>query len=420
MAHGRKQKTSYRGVRFYEDDARQHRGKPDRYYSIRYRVEGKLIEEGLGWQSEGWSAIKASEQRAVLMKARRTGEGARTLAEKRDERRQVDHARQEEEARTELERLTFAEVWKQYFPVAQQNKTKRSWERERDLYALWIKPVVGSKPMPAISQMDLERIKKNLSDQGRSTATIRYTLAVIRQVFNHARRNGLFKGESPTWAVKFPKSDNRRMRFLAPVEAGKLLGALKGINQTVYEMAMLSLDCGLRRGEIFSLTWADVELDRGQLEIKDTKGKLNRHAFLTKRTSDNLAGKVVGEPASLVFPGRDNTRIKSISRHFNQAVASLDLNRGIEDRRQRVVFHTLRHTYASWLAEAGVPLAVIRDRLGHRDFTMLSRYTHVADRVARDTVNVLDRLHQDVEPVVTQSKPHRKVLRVRGSESEGA
>lgn len=419
MARGQKQKTGYRGVRFYEDDARLHRGKPDKYFTIRFRVGGKLIEEGLGWQSEGWSAIKASEQRAVLMKARRTGDGARTLAEKRDERRQADQARQEEEARTELERLTFAEAWKRYFPVAQQNKTKRSWERERDLYNLWIKPVVGSKPLPAISQMYLERIKRNLGDQGRSTATIRYTLAVIRQVFNHARRNGLFKGESPTSAVKFPKSDNRRMRFLSPVEAGKLLGALKGINQTVCEMAMLSLDCGLRRGEIFSLTWADVDLDRGQLEIKDTKGQLNRHAFLTKRTAAILAGKEVGEPASLVFPGRDNTRIKSISRRFTQAIDSLGFNSGIEDRRQRVVFHTLRHTYASWLAEEGVPLAVIRDRLGHRDFTMLSRYTHVADRVARDTVNVLDRLHQAVEPVMTQSKPRRLALRTKGSGPEG-
>jgi integrase len=410
MAHGKKQPTSYPGVRLYEDDARQHRGKPDRYYSIRYRVDGKLREEGLGWQSEGWSAIKASEQRAALMKARRTGDGARTLAEKRDERRQAEQARQEEEARTRLERLTFAEAWDRYFPVAQQNKTKRSWERERDLYTLWIKPVVGSKPLAAISQMELERIKKNLSDQGRSPATIRYALAVIRQVFNYGRRNGLYKGDTPTSAVKFPKSDNRRMRFLSPPEAKKLLDALKGINRTVYEMAMLSLDSGLRRGEIFSLTWADVDLHQGHLLIKDTKGQVNRHAFLTKRTAAMLTVKEAGEPASLVFPGPDNTRIKSISRHFNAAVTSLDLNRGIEDRRQRVVFHSLRHTFASWIAEAGVPLAVIRDRLGHKDFTMLSRYTHVADRVARDTVNILDRLVQEEEPAAETGSLGRKKI----------
>jgi integrase len=408
MAHGKKQKTKYPGVRFYEDDSRQHRGKPDKYYTIRFRVDGKLREEGLGWQSEGWSAIKANERRGALMKARRTGEGARTLAEKRDEHRLAVQTRQKEEEKTRLERLAFAEVWEQYFPVAVQNKTKRSWERERSLYTLWIKPVIWSKPLPAISQMDLERIKKNLSDQNRSPATIRYTLAVIRQVFNYARRNGLFKGDSPTTAVKFPKSDNRRTRFFSPEEAKKLLDALKAINRTVYEMAMLSLDCGLRRGEILSLTWSDVDLDQGHLLIKDTKGKVNRHAFLTKRTAAMLTGKEAGEPASLVFPGRDNTRIKSISRHFNQAVASLDLNRGIEDRRQRVVFHTLRHTFASWLAQAGVPLAVLRDRLGHKDFSQVSRYTHVADKAARETVNILDRLFQEEEPAEVQGSLVKK------------
>jgi integrase len=55
------------------------------------------------------------------------------------------------------------------------------------------------------------------------------------------------------------------------------------------------------------------------------------------------------DPQALVFPGRNGVKIKQISESFNRAVNALGFNRTVDDPRQKVVFHTLRHTFASWL-----------------------------------------------------------------------
>jgi site-specific recombinase XerD len=62
----------------------------------------------------------------------------------------------------------------------------------------------------------------------------------------------------------------------------------------------------------------------------------------------------------------------------------------MKDTRQRVVFHTLRHTYASWLVMEGVDLYRVKELLGHKDLTMTQRYSHLAPDSLRGAVNILE------------------------------
>jgi hypothetical protein len=75
-----KQKSSYPGVRFREHPTRKYNGKQDRYFFIRYRRQGKLKEEGVGWASENWNAIKASQELSKLKESIRLGQGPQSLA----------------------------------------------------------------------------------------------------------------------------------------------------------------------------------------------------------------------------------------------------------------------------------------------------------------------------------------------------
>jgi len=107
-------------------------------------------------------------------------------------------------------------------------------------------------------------------DGKRSPRSMEYALSVVRQVFNTAKRLGVFEGENPTKKIKFPKPDNGMIRYLTRDEAARLLDTLKAKSHDVHDMTLLSLHAGLRFGEIASLTWQDVDIERGVLTIPDT------------------------------------------------------------------------------------------------------------------------------------------------------
>jgi integrase len=451
-----KWKTNYPGVRFREHPTRKYNGKPDRYFFIRYRVHNKLREEGLGWASEKWNAKKASIELAKLKESHVTGSGPQSLAEKRHIKQQ-----QEEEARTQKEKaakenVTFGQIFTgSYISEARHNKGWRSLSREESLYNKWLSPLVGGIPLKDITPFHLERIKKKMFDQNLNPRSVQYALAVIRQVFNFAKRNDLYRGELPISKVKIPQFDNKRLRFLAHEEANRLLRALKAKSPDTYEIALLSLYCGLRAGEVFSLTWGDVDFERGMLTLRDTKSGKNRAAFMTENVKKMLSEKVRGSHDDLVFPGRpvngglrarkilsltwgdidlekgmitlrDTKGGKSkiapitekfrkllssktpgnhddlvfpecpateridISNSFSRIVKELGFNKGVKDSRQKVVFHTLRHTYASWLAEEGIDLYTIKTLMGHSTIALTERYSHLGNETLQKAVKVLE------------------------------
>ena len=93
---------------------------------------------------------------------------------------------------------------------------------------------------------------------------------------------------------------------------------------------------------------------------------------------------------SLVFPATNGNTRQSISKLFSKIVDRLGLNDGIEDSKNKVVFHTLRHTFASWLAKKGVPLYSIQKLMGHASFQMVQRYAHLSTESMKAAVEVLN------------------------------
>jgi len=378
--------TSFKGVRYYKHPKRKHGVQFDKYFAIRYQKDGKRTEEGIGWGSDGWTAEKAALERSKLRNASRTGKGPATLKESRKK------AQKERKAK-EYRRKTFSDIWtKHYYPQALQDKHRESCTRENGLFNNWINLVIGPLPLNKIAPIHLEKIKKNMRDGELSSRSIQYALAVIRQVFNYAIRHGLFTGMNPTKKVKFPKIDNRRTRFLTPQEAEVLLEKLKAENKEMYEISLISLHCGLRASEIFRLTWFDINNDNGTITIKssqNTKSK-TRYAFMTDAIKNMFEQKTDGAPSQIVFPGPKGNMRREVPNTFERVVKDLGFNKGIEDRRDKVVFHTLRHTYASWLVQAGEDLYVVKERLGHSTMAMTERYAHLAPENSIRTVKTLE------------------------------
>jgi len=384
---------THRGVRFREHPTRSHGVRPDRYFMIRFQVGGQRREEALGWASEGWSEQRAFLEMAKLKEAAKTGEGPASLAEKRAAVEAKRQAEAEEAARLERENVTLEAIWPGYLEVATATKKPESVRRELDLWRLWISPALGRKALRKITALDLERMKKSMADAGRAPRSIQYALAVVRQIFNYARKAGFFEGDHPIRQVSKTKVVNQRVRFLTPEEAGRLLEALAGVSMDVHDQTLLSLYCGCRWGEVISLTWGQVDAGGCCIHLLDTKSG-QRSVPMPSEVQvmlERRRGEAFGVRAdSMVFPTRSGVPVRQVSESFNRTVNALGFNEGLTDRRQRVCFHTMRHSYASWLVMAGAPLYTVAKLMGHSTLSMTERYAHLAPDHVREAVASLE------------------------------
>lgn len=401
-------KTPHRGLRYYEHPTRRHGKKKDRYYSIRFKVDGKDYGYGIGWWSDGIPeevrqndpSMGFEEHALAQLRLYKTnlkaGSGAKSPKEKRQIAEKRETAEKAELVRLDREAVTFGKFFTdKYLPQANADKKEKSVTREQGLFKVWISPSLEHFPMKDIAPFHLEKLKRDMAVGGQSPRSIQYALSVVRQIFNTAKRLGVFEGENPTAKVKFPKPDNGRMRFLTHKEASALLESLKKKGADVHDMTLLSLNCGLRFGEIASLTWADVDLEKGVLTIRDAKAG-SRYGFLTEQAAEMLRARPEGKPSDYVFQSR-NGKLNRISTTFFSTVDELKLNEGIDDPRLKICFHSCRHSYASWMIEQGQDLYVVQKLLGHKTNVMTQRYAHLSENRLKDAAKALGKAWQRYE-----------------------
>lgn len=373
--------TKYKGVRYHQHETRKHGVQFDKLYGLRYQLGGKRFESILGWGSEGWTEQRAAAELIKLKEAFRLGEGEFSLNEKR--RVNAEKQEQQVKERKEAERraITVDEFWHDHYWPLQNGKSDGSQVAEKALFSKWITPVIGKIAFVALSPGDIERVKAFMVENEKSPSTIKYAFAVISQMWSVAKREGMVIADCPTRQVSLPKRDNRRERFLTQEESEVLFKELAVSSMQTHDMALMALYCGLRFGEIAALTWRDLDFNQKTISVRDPKARKNRVAYMTPVVEAMLKRRQVaskGQPAnSLLFPGRFDERMKSVSNSFTR-IADRLFNEGVTDNRQKVCFHTLRHTYASWLVQKGVDLYSVKELMGHANFSMTQRYSHLS------------------------------------------
>lgn len=353
-------------------------------------VNGKTHITSLGWASEGWGPkrafIKLQEYRANA----KSGVGPTTYKEEQQLEEEKKKAEGKKKKQEELDNLTFADFWPDYREG--QHKSERSLNSEKSHFEKWLNPVLGHLPIRDIKPFHLEKVKKKMLNAGKSPRTVQYAFATFRQVWNKAKIDDLVHEDSPTKKVKLPKFDNKRLRFLTRDETDRLLAELKTKSQTVYNIALLSLHTGMRAGEIFNLTWGDVNLKDEVLTIRDSKSGKTRYVYLTVDTKSMLGGLYQEQkPSELVLKNDQGEKITEISNSFQRAVNALGLNNGVTDNRQKVTFHTLRHTFASWLVQSGTDLYTVKELLGHHSIQLTERYSHLRPDGLKKAIQDFDR-----------------------------
>ena len=275
-------------------------------------------------------------------------------------------------------------------------KHQKGWKKVDIFFKKWILPSLGKTKLNKISVKDIEKLKNLLMENQKSLRTVQHVLSLLKACLNRARKWGIFSGENPVSMVEVPRFDNKRIRFLSYEEAAMLLEECKKRTterNLIYPMVLLALTTGMRAGEIFRLKVQDVDFEEGVIHVKDTKSGYNRIVYLTKETKKELLKLTKDKPkGAYVFTNPEGKPFTSVPEVWKSVVKSLGLNDGISDPREKVVFHTLRHTFCSWLAMEGVPLHVIKELAGHRTIQMTERYAHLLPDVRRKAVEKVEEL----------------------------
>jgi len=209
--------------------------------------------------------------------------------------------------------------------------------------------------------------------QRRRQATANRIFAAFRACLNHAWREGKVDSDQAWRRVpQFRNVDAPIIRFLTNEEALRLVNASDSDFRPLVRAALFT---GCRYGELCALKVGDFDRENATLAIRHSKSGRPRHVYLSEEGSDFFDSMTLGRPREdILFTHADESPWKSSHQHRPMREACL--NAKIDPP---VSFHILRHSYASLLTKAGVPLQVVASALGHADARMTEKhYAHLA------------------------------------------
>ncbi|MBN2725265.1 MAG: site-specific integrase [Deltaproteobacteria bacterium] len=158
---------------------------------------------------------------------------------------------------------------------------------------------------------------------------------------------------------------------------------------------------GCRFGEIASLKWTDFDNYAKTFHIKDPKNKISRFVHVDGALYELIKKKREYSDNEFVFPNKLGNQMREVNNTWGR-VANRLFNKNINDPRDKVVFHTLRHTLASWLAIDGIPLYTIMTLMGHQSLKMTMIYarlsTDVCKEAAKQVLSKVDTLNIQTFP----------------------
>ncbi|MDR2893518.1 MAG: site-specific integrase [Deltaproteobacteria bacterium] len=249
-----------------------------------------------------------------------------------------------------------------------------------------IEPYFKNRTLSSITTESLLDFTTAMEEKQLSPQTIHHCLGLIKRIFNKMCLLDAYRGKLPIFIM--PKYDNKRMRFLTKKESALLLDNLCSLSPLWFDISNFALNTGMRASEIFNLRCSNIHLDSSSVYILDSKNSMSRIVPLNDKAKLTIE-KYLSNRSDYLFTN-NSQKINQASKIFRLAVNQSGLNRGITDRRQQIVFHSLRHTFASWLVQSGVSLEVIGKILGHKTIQITQRYAHIVAKQERNAVKILD------------------------------
>ncbi|TLT01302.1 tyrosine-type recombinase/integrase [Aliarcobacter cibarius] len=358
-------KTNQIGVYFREIKTNS---KADKVYYITYKDldSNKKIWIKIGKYSEGIREAYCNAKRNEILTKQRIGEEPPIIAQ-----------------RKKREILSIQTLADEYFSQRKDGESKRV---DSVYYEKHILPFLKSYDLELLNKNDIVKFTNYLKDKkmkklNKSLApkTLNNVLNILKAIAKYSLKNDLLKNDFTKYINLFD-IDNARERFLTKEEIEILYKKSKN-NENDFLFFKIALNTGARFSTILNIHKKDIDFTHNFLTLKDFKNNSTYKAFLTDEIKALLENKTKNLSLNdKIFTTNPEKRLREfLNELFNNGINS-------DDRKNKVVIHTLRHTFASHLAINGTPIFTIQKLMNHKDIKMTLRYAKLSSDSGRDAV----------------------------------
>lgn len=364
----------YAGV-FYVEAPRATRKGMEKVYFIRYRKNGKLIEEKVGGQyKDNMTPAKASSIRGLRIEG-----SIPTNQERRDNVKQAKL--------TEQNSYSLTRIFSLFLEAKSEN---RSLGDDKTRFRLYAAPVLGKKTVAELATNDIEKIKKKMLKEGKSAQTIKHVLTLVKRLVNFAAKMGYVESIPATLHFDMPVVDNKVTENLTSEQMAKLLQVLDEEEDKIFaSLIRLALFTGMRRSALLNLQWTDLDFERNIITLRGDVAKKKKTEYIPmNEKAKEILLAVPRTTSPYVFPGRDKDKPRA---NITAILKRVKEKAGLPENFRPL--HGLRHSFASWLANSGqVSMYELQKLLTHSSPLMTQRYAHLHDEALKRASNLTTNL----------------------------
>lgn len=294
--------------------------------------------------------------------------------------------------------ITFNEWSDTWFDVYKNSGVKPyTIDTAETILRIHLIPALGNVKLSHLTPVRIQRFYSSLIDAGKSAKTIKNIHTFLNQCLSLAVDQGLLVS-NPCRSVKLPKIQKYHAKPLSKADLAALVKVTSQFRDVFDYLTFFTVFTGLRLGEVQGLTWDKIDLDRGTITVDQQLIRTHKHKGgvyhlaptkscntrtfilaptikdmliqykLEQDSKREIAGDSWENSWDLVFTSDEGRWLTAptLHKHFKRIAEAID--------RPLLRFHDLRHSFASFAAESGVPLATLAKTLGHANSSVTTQY----------------------------------------------
>ena len=238
--------------------------------------------------------------------------------------------------------------------------------------------ILGDMDLMQIESRHINCMSDQLLNEGKKPGTVNRITAALSTILKTLRQYG-YKVPTPEYVRQ--KESSARPLFYTEDEIQKLIdtAAKLGDYYLLHDSILFSLKTGCRQGEMLALTSDCIDLDAGEIIFKNTKNGKDHYLPIPKDIYPVITRRMEYSTSEFLFEWRDKDQLL-------RALKNLQVMAGVPAGK---VWHTIRHTTATWLCERGVPLRAVMGVLNHSNVATTLRYAKATLKSKADALDLL-------------------------------